>query len=49
MAAAKKRKKQARKKPGPEPERLKIEGDPIAAFDRMAKAPPPRPKPRRKK
>ncbi len=38
-----------KQKPGPEAERLKVRGDPIAAFDRLVKAPPPKPKPSRKK
>jgi hypothetical protein len=42
MAAKKKQRKRANKtkKPGPEPERLKIEGDPIEGFDRLVRAKP---------
>lgn len=41
MAAKKKHRNRAKKskKPGPEAERLKVTGDPLAAFDKMVKAP----------
>ena len=36
-------KKQPNKTRKPDAEVLRIEGDPLAAFDRMVKAPPPKP------
>lgn len=46
MAAKKQQRKpvKKRKKPGPDAERLKIEGDPIAAFDKMVAFDPSQPR-----
>lgn len=40
MAARKKQPK--KKKPGPDPEVLKITGDAVEGFDKLVKAPPPK-------
>ena len=40
---AKNKPKSPTKKPGPEAEVHRIEGDPIKAFDRMVRVPPPKP------